>query len=282
MITKGLSFPNPWTTAALLAGLIASQAVLAQRKAAPPKRRVPVSTLAKPALTATIYAKQVSSITDCATFREKVWSIDEATPLLRRLFVNPVAPKSEFERSDAYATRLVAALDAKVGDMSRIYTIVGVDSSNATYDADRGILTIKYGDYYSDKVPLTEELDSWDNTERSYVGSNSFGVKRRVKSYAGIKLRSRFAFQKGDLPEKLEISMTPVDAYRFKNHNGWLHILSALDGYSTDISHAEATISDPVEVLTSYRDVDLIPKCAVFTLAATNIDGWALDRLKAE
>ena len=217
-------------------------------------------------------------INSCADFENSVWLTEEATPLLRRLFVNPVADKSEFETSSAYADRLIAAVNAKIGDMIRVYTVVPVSGAHATYDADLGIMTIKYGDYLSESTPLTEELDSWGETQTSYSASNSFGVKRLVKSYSGYELRGNFKFKRGDLPKSFEVPMSSDEAYLFKNHRGWLHVLSYLDGYSTDVEHLEATINDPVEVITRYRDVTLIPKCAVFTSGARTIEGWRLDR----
>lgn len=231
----------------------------------------------EPIINPVTYANKVSRIDSCKAFEISLWSLPRATPLLRKLFSSPIQPKSEFETNADYSARLIDGLRARVGDLKRVYTIQSVPRKYAQYDADKGVLTLNFTYRPKDEAYLGR-LDTWGNSEVHYVGSNSFGLKKLIDKFEGTELRGRFTFPPDSLPTNLELPMSAADAMSFKSHGGWLHVLSALDGYSKDTEHDGATIDDPTEIVTHYENVQLIPRCAVLTLVAQVLPGWRFDR----
>ncbi len=214
-------------------------------------------------------------ITSCAAFEQKLGVLQPNAKAVFS-FQPPQAPeKSEFETTAAFEERVRAYARGAAEKAALVYNVIALDKDRMSYDAETETMRISYGpfDFGSGSIGL----DRWLISEDSYIGSNAFGVTRRVEV-------ERYAILKGKLraPEKvypvaLELKMPASEAKAFKDdRQGRIHVLSRLLKMETgNISRGTPTIDRPTDYFFNEKIAVLDPLCVRMTSGKRLVPGWA-------
>lgn len=211
-------------------------------------------------LTADGYRESVAPITDCAAL-EKGWQIlPDARPLLRTLFDAEPPAKRKNETDETFLDRAVQQLFERLGDPSRIYLRVNLAGATR-YDPSRGAMIVRLPD------PFEAVLDRWGRTQLRIGGA--------VPLVTQNELRARLDFP-GSAGGDIALPMTPAEAARFAQA-GRLQILALFEDLGTEASHRSAATPGSAAVQTSYKLVQLQPKCAFITNGPATVAGWSFN-----
>lgn len=225
-----------------------------------------------------------AAITNCSEFEAQLTDLPSAGTKLRAIpYIDEVAfdrlKKDEFESTLQFEARKSVFWLKNLGDASRIILDVPLPTSGLSYDADSGIMTVKYvvetdvGEGVS-RVTFSDRVDS----KGDYEAQNGFGVRVNVQSLSSIKYKVEFpqSQMRDDqgLTNSLEwhLPMSVNEARVFKALPHMLLWISLHDPYLIRKSeHMKATIDDPVEV---WERTYIFPgdiKCAAFTMASRRV-----------
>jgi hypothetical protein len=241
--------------------------------AAPPRHIVrpkPIVLAFNPAT----YAARVAELNSCDDLKAKVASVPDATANLLRLGkiwtynIPPGLTKSEFETTPAYQERLSTYWQRELGDTHRV--LVRSKKGHLEYDADKGIMRIKYLFNYAGQNSYHLEFNETDHPTSHYAAQNSFGATANVTSYTQDsnffvvddsdvkKVSSNIATQDIEIPMTVDIAKKATSS---PNILIWAEIHEPY--LKTDSSHSDATISSPSELHSYNRAWAASLKCVL-------------------
>lgn len=172
-----------------------------------------------------------------------------------------VPDKDEYETTEHYQRRIMR---------ERAYASVALDVSfyEATYDADAGTLTIDY-DGKGGLVFLHKQ------SLGTYVGSNAFGVSRRVTKTKQVALTASFEDNTLFQPSHVVLNVSPARAKSIKE-DGRIRVLGEIvkSEWGPINFSSDPTLDDPTDEQMEMRDVTLVPLCAAVEVAG-KVTEWS-------
>lgn len=186
-------------------------------------------------------------------------------------------PKGEFETTDDFRKRIAAAIDRPVyGTVSLSSRLIAIgwlsrsDSQmpglNYSYNADAESMRVCVSDFAGDygspaiegfsmwgaELPLHQEVKQLG----SYIGSNAFGAKVRVKKSSATVTRLLVEASSPGSICTADVKVTRAEAKQVAERAMWAivgHL--APPYYAVTATYTSPEISNPVEHMTTYRNL---------------------------
>lgn len=229
------------------------------------KKSIPLKAPQRPY--GTRYAESVAGIT-CDTAAQRVSTALSDEPILREipqlLTKQYLDQKGEYETTAAYEARHAQQLRQLFGSADTIAIVRKVDDL-ASYDADKGILSIKLLDinYLNSRDPKYSFGKVLEVEDRgTYRASNAYGATASVSKSRFSSMSYGFDSTGMNIETKVSLPLDPNAARLFKTEGKIIMVATLLQSnVFARLEHDAPTISDPSDTYWHYNYVKVQPSC---------------------
>lgn len=229
------------------------------------KKSVPLKAPQRPY--GTRYAESVAGIT-CDTAVQRISTVLPDEPILREipylLTKQYLDQKGEYETTAAYEGRHGQQLRQLFGSADTIAIVRKVDKL-ASYDADKGMLNVKFLDtgFSENRDPKYSFGKILEVEDRgTYRASNAYGATASVSKSSFSNMSYGFDNAGTNIETKVSLPLDPDAARLFKAEGNIIMIAQLLQSnVVARLEHDKPTISDPSDTFWHYNYVKVQPLC---------------------
>lgn len=177
----------------------------------------------------------------------------------------PTPPaKDEFETTAQYGARL--AVFASEAEPIWINIAFPVNRNALTYDADSGVMSVRY-------TGNAAGLDATFTEGTSYSGRTAFGETTTVIPQNLRTSGARFAPSDVVLPNNLQLRLSPAAARRLKEE-GIVHVLGVVQRTTISGGFGRAMVTPTTEITDGHREIRIAPVCVAAMVGGTPVPQW--------